>query len=60
MANLSMGDRAIDFELPGVDGETYALRDVSQGKEATAVVFMCNHCPYVLAWLDRIMDTARE
>ncbi len=60
MANLSMGDRAIDFALPGVDGETYALRDVSQGKEATAVVFMCNHCPYVLAWLDRIIDAARE
>jgi peroxiredoxin len=60
MANLSMGDRAIDFELPGVDGETYSLQDVSAGKEATAVVFMCNHCPYVLAWLDRIIEAARD
>ena len=60
MANLSMGDRAIDFELPGVDGENYSLQDVSAGKEATAVVFMCNHCPYVLAWLDRIIEAARE
>jgi hypothetical protein len=24
------------------------------------VVFMCNHCPYVLAWLDRLMDIAKD
>jgi peroxiredoxin len=60
MANLQIGDQAIDFELPGVDGKDYALEDVCEGKDATAVIFMCNHCPYVLAWLERIMAAARD
>ena len=60
MANLGIGDKAFDFELPGVDGETYSLADISEGKDATAVIFMCNHCPYVLAWLDRIIAAATD
>jgi peroxiredoxin len=52
---LKIGDNAIAFELPGVDGRTYSLSALSQGKKATAVIFMCNHCPYVLAWLDRLI-----
>jgi peroxiredoxin len=60
VANLQIGDRAIEFELPGVDGEDYSFDDVSEGKEATVVIFMCNHCPYVLAWLERIMAAARD
>jgi len=60
MANLTYGDKAIDFELPGVDGETYTLAEIGEGKEATAVIFMCNHCPYVLAWLDRIAAAAAD
>jgi peroxiredoxin len=60
MANLKTGDNAIAFELPGVDGRTYSLSALSQGKEATAVIFMCNHCPYVLAWLERLIAAGRE
>ena len=58
MANLQIGDTAIPFDLPGVDGKTYSLAGISAGKKATAVVFMCNHCPYVLAWLDRLIAIA--
>ncbi|MFC2023518.1 thioredoxin family protein [Chloroflexota bacterium] len=58
MANVKMSDRALEFELPGVDGRTYALAQVSEGKKATVVVFMCNHCPYVLAWMDRLVSLA--
>jgi peroxiredoxin len=57
---LKTGDPARAFELPGVDGKTYSLSDVSQGKKATVVIFMCNHCPYVLAWLDRLIGTAGD
>ena len=60
MANVKLGDAAIAFELPGVDGKTYSLPALAEGKEATAVVFMCNHCPYVLAWLDRVIAIAKD
>lgn len=60
MSNLAIGDSALPFDLPGVDGQTYSLGSLSRGRQATAVVFMCNHCPYVLAWLDRLNAIAQE
>jgi len=60
MANLRPGDKAIAFDLPGVDGRTYSLSSLSQGKKATAVIFMCNHCPYVLAWLERMIAAGKD
>jgi peroxiredoxin len=55
MANLKTGDKAISFELPGVDDRRHALEDYAD-KEAVAVVFTCNHCPYARAWEDRLID----
>jgi peroxiredoxin len=60
MAKIKIGDGAVGFELPAVDGRTLALSDLSQGKQATAVMFICNHCPYVLAWLDRLIAVAQD
>ena len=60
MSNLTYGDGAIDFKLPGVDGKTYTLAEIGEDKTATAVIFMCNHCPYVRAWLDRIAAAAQD
>ena len=60
MANVKIGDSALAFELPSVDGKSYSLETLSEGRAATAVVFMCNHCPYVLAWLDRLVATAKD
>jgi peroxiredoxin len=60
MANVKIGDAALDFELPGVDGNSYSLAAIGEGKNATAVVWMCNHCPYVLAWLDRLAAVAKD
>ena len=48
MANLKPGDKAIPFELPGVDDRSHALEDYAD-KQAVAVVFTCNHCPYARA-----------
>ena len=59
MAKIKIGDKALAFDLPGVDGKNTSLTSVSEGKKATAVVFMCNHCPYVLAWLDRLIAVAK-
>jgi peroxiredoxin len=45
---LKKGDKAPDFSLESVDGKTYTLSDFA-GKKGMLVVFMCNHCPYVIA-----------
>jgi len=52
------GWKARDFALRGVDGKTYALADV-RGPKGTLVVFICNHCPYVKASIDRIVAEAK-
>lgn len=50
---------AVDFSLPGVDGKTWSLEDC-QGPNGLLVMFICNHCPYVKAVLDRIVRDTRE
>ena len=50
---------APDFSLPATDGKTYALRDIA-GRSGTLVMFICNHCPYVLAIIDRINRDAKD
>ncbi|MEW5973044.1 MAG: thioredoxin family protein [Pseudomonadota bacterium] len=54
-----LGWPAPDFELPGVDGRRWRLADC-RGERGTLVMFICNHCPYVQAILDRIIRDARE
>ena len=49
------GWKAVDFALPGVDGNICRLAD-HLGKHATLVMFICNHCPYVRAVIDRIVE----
>ena len=53
------GWKAPDFALPATDGKTYALSDVA-GPNGTLIMFICNHCPYVLAVLDRILRDAHD
>lgn len=48
-----LGMIAPDFSLPGVDGKIYSLADFKDAK-ALVIIFMCNHCPYVIAVQDRI------
>jgi peroxiredoxin len=54
-----LGWTAPDFSLPGTDGRIYSLADV-RGPKGTVVMFICNHCPYVQAVLDRIVRDARD
>ena len=51
---LQIGDTAPDFSLPDTDGREHGPDGV------TVVVFTCNHCPYALAWHDRIAQVARD
>ncbi len=50
---------APEFSLPATDGRTYSLTDIA-GENGTLVMFICNHCPYVLAILDRIIRDTTE
>jgi peroxiredoxin len=49
---LKHGDKAPDFSLPATDGKIYSLSDFV-GKPLL-VIFMCNHCPYVLPKIEEI------
>ena len=54
---------AASFRLPGVDSKTYSLESFSD-KNVLVIIFMCNHCPYVKAVLQRLIalqaETARQ
>src|SRR6476659_4154665 len=52
------GDTAPAFTLPDTEGHEHSL--ASGTFPATVIVFTCNHCPYALAWQDRIADAARD
>jgi peroxiredoxin len=54
----AVGRKARDFALKGIDGKTYSLSHV-RGPKGTLVVFICNHCPYVKASIDRIVAEAK-
>jgi peroxiredoxin len=53
---MQLGERVPELTLPDTDGNEHSL----QGDGVTAVVFTCNHCPYALAWHDRILAVASE
>jgi peroxiredoxin len=55
---LSLGDPAPSFALSDLDGRTHRVED-HEGRPV-AVVFSCVHCPYVVAWEDRLNELARE
>src|SRR3990172_3087694 len=56
---LATNQQFISFALPGVAGKTYSPEDFGEAK-ALAVIFWCNHCPYVRAWEDRVIALQHE
>ena len=50
---LRLGERAPAFLLPGTDGHQHVFS--GEDENATVVIFTCNHCPYALAWEDRLL-----
>ncbi len=55
MTALSIGEKAKPFSLPATNGEEYSLASFD-GSSLLAVIFSCNHCPYVQAWEDRMVQ----
>ncbi len=56
---LPVGTPAVDFQLKGVDGKTYTLKNLGDRK-AFVVVFSCNHCPYVQAYETRMVQIQQD
>ena len=52
---VPLGSPASDFSLPGTDGETYSLESF-KAKDVLVLIFMCNHCPYVKATVERFIQ----
>lgn len=56
--SMKLGDRAPAFLLPGTDGHQHVMG--GEDENATVVIFTCNHCPYALAWEDRLLAVGDE
>jgi peroxiredoxin len=54
-----IGDEAIDFKLKNVDGKHISLSDYEDAK-GFIVIFTCNHCPYSVAYEDRIIEIDKK
>ncbi len=60
---LTIGDQAPDFQLPDTDGNLWSAsegHDDSEAAGTTVIVFTCNHCPYAIAWHERLAGAARD
>jgi peroxiredoxin len=53
------GWKAIDAQLTGTDGQRRSILDCA-GPNGLVVAFICNHCPYVKAVIDRVVRDARD
>lgn len=57
---LPLGTKAPDFQLPDtVSGKTYTLQELA-GEKATVVMFICNHCPYVIHVNPELVRLAKD
>lgn len=56
---LTIGAKAPDFKLPGVDGKIYTLASFNKAK-LLIIVFTCNHCPTAQAYEDKLIQLAKE
>ena len=54
-----IGDTATDFSLKNVDGQYVSMSDYPDAK-GFIVIFSCNHCPYVVAYEDRMIELHNE
>jgi len=52
------GKKAEDFKLKSIDNKLISLNDI-MGEKATLVMFICNHCPYVKAIIDDLIEDCK-
>ena len=59
MSALALGSEPPVFALRGIDGDEHTLSGYGDA-EVLVLVQFCNHCPYVIAWQDRLIETQRD
>ena len=57
---LPLGSIAPSFELENVLTQRKETLKALQGKEGTLIIFMCNHCPYVIHLLEAVIEKAKQ
>lgn len=55
-----VGDKAEDFKLKNTDGKMVSLSEFDKATKGAIVIFTCNHCPYAIAYEDRIIDLDKK
>ena len=53
------GKKADNFELKSTDNKIISLND-AKGENGTLIMFICNHCPYVLAVINNVVEDCKE
>ena len=53
------GKKADNFELKSIDNKIISLND-AKGENGTLIMFICNHCPYVLAVIKNVVEDCKE
>ena len=53
------GQKAHDFKLKSTDDKIISLNDV-KGENGTLIMFICNHCPYVLAVIKNVVEDCKD
>ena len=53
------GKKADNFELKSIDNKIITLND-AKGENGTLIMFICNHCPYVLAVIKNVVEDCKE
>ena len=53
------GKKADNFELKSTDNKIISLND-AKGENGTLIMFICNHCPYVLAVIKNVVEDCKD
>lgn len=57
---IPLGFKAPYFDLPDTVSDKNLTLDEVRGDQATLVIFMCNHCPFVVHVIDEIIQLAND
>ena len=59
MSHISIGTTSPDFNLKATDNNSYSLSSFSD-KKLLVIMFTCNHCPFVKAYEDRLIQIQKD
>ena len=58
--NNNLGWQALDFNLLSTTNEQFFTLNDLRGKNGTVIAFICNHCPYVISIVERLVFESEE